>query len=158
VGFNKKEYEPNIPIVVNHPWHPSTDFKFFFAKRLSQSALDAETKYLGMKDEERPEAYREALIDLVIKMMSSPPEGFDDLVIPVGFSSEHGFPSETAQRQAAEQAMRVYFDDPAYPELETILVSAWKGYRVAALPTSFPQSVRSSEQADDSASGATSET
>lgn len=123
MGFSKNKNTKGLAIKVTHPWHPGAEFIFHFPKRLPQSALDAEKGFVGLKDDEREDAARLALIGVVAEMVTREPEGFDDFIV--------GGPRTLPER------MREYFDDPEQPELEQIIVSVWRGYKAAAIPAAY---------------------
>jgi hypothetical protein len=129
MGFTKSTSQKEIAIKLTHPWYPGAEFTFHFPKRLPESALNAEKQFLGLKDDEREEQYRKGIINVVAEMVVREPEGFDD------------FTADTS-RPLAER-MRDYFDDPEQPELEAILVSAWRAYRAAAMPSAYLKSPES---------------
>jgi hypothetical protein len=141
MGFSKADKQQQVSIVVNYF---GDSYEFTFLKQLPQSALDAEQSYIGMKDNERPEKYREALVNLVAEMVTQPPTGFDD------------FPK--VEKIPLTDRMRAYFNDAEHPELETILVAAWKGYKRAAVPAAYIKSVQDSSARSGDVSGATAKT
>jgi hypothetical protein len=142
--FSKEKWEPEIEIVVNHKWHPDTDFIFTFPKILPKAALDAEKTLLGLTDAERPDKSRLGVIDVVAKMCTRAPQGFD------------GFP--TTEPAQLEQAVREYFDAPHFPELEAIISTAWSGYRAAARPAAYAKSLSRDGAGDDQPPGAAAQT
>lgn len=134
MGFRKKGYSPEITIEVSHPWYPGSVFGFTFPKQLPQDALDAEGRLFGLKDEERGDASRKALIDVVARMVVREPSGFDDFPADVP-------PPNSRETVGLAERMRGYFDDPTQPELEAIIVSVWRAYRAAAIPSSYVKSL-----------------
>lgn len=164
MGFNKQKNSKEIAISVTHPWHPGAQFVFHFPKALPQSALDAEAKFLGLKDAERPEEYRKHLIDTVAEMVTQEPEGFDDFPgaserdeLEALRDAESAPGAKPDSRRATgisvleatldrirekplQARMREYFDDQSQPELESIIVSAWRAYRAAAMPAAYLKS------------------
>lgn len=124
MGFSKKDRATEITIGVKHSYYPDTVFYFTFPKRLPQTALDQESKFIGLKDDEIPDELRKQLIALVSEMITGV-TGFDD------------FPTD--ERPLAERA-KEYFDSPEDPELETIISSVWTAYKVAAMPQTFLES------------------
>jgi hypothetical protein len=166
MGFTKQGSQPEVGFAVRHAWHPGTQFVFYFPKRLPQAALDAEQTYFGVKDSERPDEHRLALIKVVAEMASSEPEGFDDFP---GAAEIAGLKDARAQleaeglteaargeikRRAGEmentlaavrqvslaKRMRDYFDDFTQPELEMILSGAWRAYKAAEIPAAYIKS------------------
>jgi hypothetical protein len=134
MGFNKKRYSPEISITVTHSWYPGEEFTFHLSKKLSQEARDAQSQYFALNDEERPEAYRQALVNIISKMVARPPEGFDDFIVPTGFASQE------EQLNALRDAVRDYFDDPLQADLEQILKSVWGVYLATAMPVAYLKS------------------
>lgn len=135
MAFSKQGNSKEVSVEVTHRWHPGALFVFHFPKRLPQSALDAEKSFLGLKDDERAEAHRAALVNTVAEMVTREPEGFDDFpeTVCVG-------PGTAAVSKNVADRVRVYFDDPEQPELEAIIVSAWRAYRAAAIPAAYTKS------------------
>lgn len=170
MGFKKKDSQTEVGISVTHAWHPGTKFVFYFPKRLPEAAVEAEQTYLGLKDSERPDEHRLALINVVAEMAASEPEGFDDFPgaeeiagLKAARTQLEAEDVTKAERQDARQEierrvgeleralaavrqtplaerMRVYFDDTTQPELETILSGAWRAYKVAAIPAAYIKS------------------
>ena len=170
MGFTKKDSQQEVGIAVTHAWHRGTQFFFYFPKRLPEAAVEAEQTYLGLKDSERPDEYRLALINVVAEMASEEPEGFDDFPGAAEIASLKAARAQLeeedltkAARQDARQEierrieeleralaavrqtplaerMRVYFDDTTQPELEAILSGAWRAYKVAAIPAAYVKS------------------
>lgn len=128
MGFRKGASPPDVQIVVEHKWHPGTQFVFTFPKVLPQAAADAERAFIALKDEERADAYRRALVGVVAEMVTAEPEGFDD------------FPTGNVTGSLADR-MRGYFDDPDRPELEQIIVGAWRAYKAAAVTAAYVKSL-----------------
>jgi hypothetical protein len=147
VGFTKKENPPEISIEVRHPWHPGSVFIFHFPKKLHQLALDAEQRFLGLTDDARPDEHRKAIIDTIAEMVIREPEGFDDFP-----DVNHVVKPGDGKRPLAPR-MREYFDDDSQPELETIIVSAWRAYRAAAVPTAYVKSLQSDGEGAGHVSG-----
>lgn len=141
MGFSKSNKEPDVSIVVNYF---GDTYELTFPKKLPQAALDAEQQFLGLKDDERGEKSREALVNLIAEMVTRPPKGFEDFSVVSGPS--------LADR------MRAYFNDPKHPELEAILVGAWKGYKAVAVPTAYLKSPENRSAPGSRLSGATSKT
>lgn len=137
MAFSKKDNSKEIAIVCTHPWHPGDEYTFYLQKRLPQSAIDAEANFIGLKDTERPDAYRVAIIATVAEMVTKEPDGFSD------FPSETIMPGSIGTKPLA-QRMREYFDDPAVPELEQIVVTLWRQYRSAAIPQAYLKSAENS--------------
>lgn len=163
MGFSKKENSKEIAIKVKHPWHPDSAFIFYFPKQLPETALAAERNFVGLKDDEREDAARLAMIGVVAEMVLREPEGFDDFpgaaevaelkAVCARLEGEELEADERArleerQRGLEEALARVretplakrmcdYFDDPAQPELEQIIVSVWRGYKAAAIPAAY---------------------
>jgi hypothetical protein len=125
--FSKKNYEPEVAVVVRHAWYPDSPFTFFFPKVLPQAALDAEKTYFGLTDAEGKDASRVALINVVAEMSTRAPQGFDDT-------------NGVASLPLAD-AIRTYFDDPSMPELEQIIVAAWTTYKQGARPQGYLKSL-----------------
>jgi hypothetical protein len=140
--FSKKDRTPDVAIQVNHKWYEGNPFVFYFHKKLPQSALDAEKGFLGIKESERDETSRASLIKLVANMVTKEPDGFSD------------FPRD--DRPLAERFIG-YFDAPDVPEFEAVIVTAWRAYKVAALPEGFPQSVQNNGSPASGLPGATGE-
>lgn len=144
MGFAKKDSAPEITIEVQHQFHPGTIFSFTLPKILPQAALNAEAEFVGLKDDERPEAYREALVGLVAELVTLPPTGFDDF-------------KDVIAPSLAER-MRAYFNDPAHPELESILVAVWRAYKAAVVPVAYTKSVQADSTSSSHLPGTTSKT
>jgi hypothetical protein len=125
VAFSKEKSGPEVSFELRHPWHPGSVFVFTFPKELPQAALDKAKHFLGLTDDERKDAVRVALIAAVGAMVSSAPEGFE------------GFPAD--ERPLADRFTE-YFDDPAHPELESLVAGAWRAYRAACLPAAYLKS------------------
>lgn len=135
MSFSKTDYSPEIIISVTHPWYPSETFLFFFPKRLSQAAIDADAAVFSLRDNERPAAARLAVINVVAEMCVREPEGFAD------FPTDAIMPEKLIAR-GLPQRVREYFDDPSKPELEAIILGAWRAYRASALPSAYLKSLQ----------------
>src|ERR1700759_3705513 len=128
MGFSKANYRDRFDVVVLHPQHPGDSYVFTFPKKLPQAALDAEKAFLALGDAATADDWRKALINVIAEMMTRDPEGFDDFPRePVVTLEGQRAPSLT--KRAVE-----YFDDPEKPELEAIIIKAWKEYKAAAVP------------------------
>jgi len=134
MSFSKANYAPEIAIAVSHAWHPGEVFTFYLPKVLPQAALDAEAAWIGVPSDERGEASRVALIQTVAAMLTREPEGFDD------FPGDKVMESGVHARPLRERVVD-YFNDPTKPELEAILVSVWRAYREASVPSAYLKSV-----------------
>ncbi len=150
MGFIKSTNEPDITIVVTHPWHEGDVYSFTFPKRLPQAAVDAEKRFLGLKDEARPDESRRALIETLAEMVTREPEGFDDF--PSSATEVDAPMGESLARRFVE-----YFDDYSQPEFESILVSVWRAYRASAVPDAFPSRIQDSGARDSNAARAASQ-
>ncbi len=150
MGFNKDKNEPDIAIEVRHPWHPGDVYTFYFPKKLPQLALDAEAKFLGLKEGERSDEYRKELINTVAAMVTREPEGFDH------FPTDEVLPAGQSPRSLSIR-MRDYFDDPNHPELESILVGVWRAYRASAVPSAYLKSLPADSKGDGSVSRGTAQ-
>lgn len=135
MGFSKVKNSKEVSIAVSHAWHPGAKFVFHFPKTLPQSAVEAEKTFLGLKEDERAEAHREALINAVGEMVTRAPEGFDDFPETVTLG-----PGSAGVSSKLSHRVCFYFDDPEQPELEAIIVSAWRAYRAASLPSAYLKS------------------
>jgi hypothetical protein len=140
--YSKQSYSDEIEIVVHHPYYPESPFTFTFPKRLPQSAVAAETCFLGLKEDALADEHRRALIETVAEMVTTAPQGFDD------------FPNEDAPTGSLAARFIAYFDDPSQIELEQILVSAWRAYRAAGIPTAYSKSISLNGKADGQSSDA----
>jgi hypothetical protein len=151
LGFSKTTYEPEVAIIVNHPLYPDSPFTFFFPKKMPQEAIDASTRFLGLKEDVREEESDKAFVEMLTAQMSRPPEGFDDLEIPKGFSSHE------EQLKAMRQALIEYFYDPSKPELSAMLLQAKRKYTEVMTPRGYLKSRENNDARDDTASGTTQE-
>lgn len=178
--FSKQKSGPEVSFELRHPWHPGTVFVFTFPKELPQAALDKEKHFIGLADDERKDAVRVALIETVGAMVSQEPEGFEgfpgaEQVAALKVAQEkltHDL-KEDVRRQIQREVERLngeleaaratplaerfkeYFDDPAHPELESLVTGAWRAYRAASLPAAYLKSREGSGAAGRvSASGA----
>lgn len=140
--FNKKDNSSEIAITCTHPWHPGEEFTFYLNKRLPQSAIDAEANFVGLKDTERPDAFRVAIISTVAEMVTKEPEGFSD------FPRQEMLPGGIVPNPLPAR-MREYFDDASVPELEQIIVTVWRNYRSAAIPQAYLKSAENSRPPSD---------
>lgn len=127
MGFRKSTNETEVAVVVTHKWHPGDEFTFYFPKVLPQAAIEAEGRFLGLKEDAREEEYRQLLIETVAAMVTRDPIGFDD------------FP--TSDAPLADRFI-AYFDDPSQPELQSILLSVWREYRAGAIPFAYLKSIQ----------------
>jgi hypothetical protein len=119
MGFSKKDYSPEVAIVINHPYYPETPFVFHFQKLMPKGADDALNALINLKEDERKEGYRSAWLNIVSELATKAPEGFDDFPI-----DERPLP----------ERMREYFDDAEKPEFASIIFRAWNEYQAAAIP------------------------
>ena len=182
MGFSKVTNAKEVSIVVTHPMHAGDRYVFTFSKLLPQAALDAQGRFLGLPDTARAEEWRTALVATVAEMVIREPEGFDDfpgaeqllrvaelnaqLDAPAGSRPKAFEPDaaraeiEARERELADirrrplaERMRVYFDDPEQPELEAIIVQAWKEYKAAAVPAAYVKSPEDSDAPSGESSG-----
>lgn len=165
MGFSKQSYDPVVSVEVHHAWYPREVFTFIFPKQLPQAALDREQSFFGLKDDARKDAHRVALVDMVAEMVESEPEGFEDFpgsaevkaIRELRARLEESLKEkdrreveaqirsaesllEVARRVTLSARFREYFDDPARPELEALVASAWRAYRAASLPAAYLKS------------------
>ncbi len=138
MGFSKRTNVPEVTIKVDHPWHEGQSFFFDFPKRLPQVAVDAEQEYIGLKETEQKDAFRVGLIKTVAAMLLRPPSGFDD------------FPQD--ERPLAERTLE-YFDDAAQVEFESVIIAAWRGYRMSAVSSVYLKSSKNNGARADDLSG-----
>lgn len=168
MGFSKNNYSDEIGIVVTHAWHPGEKFGFDFPKLMPQSALDKHKSFLALDEAAEADVYRVALLEVVGALLLREPTGFDDFPGArhvKAIAEEEARFSLDLQADAAQDvrdtntmlkkelaeirketlAFRVveYFNDPDKPELEAIIVSAWRAYRSAAMPSSYLKSLSS---------------
>ncbi|MDQ3649694.1 MAG: hypothetical protein M3458_05315 [Acidobacteriota bacterium] len=167
MGFTKKTNSNEIAIEVTHQWHPGQAFTFYFPKQLPQRALDAERDFLGLKETERADEYRLKLISLIAEMAQREPSGFEDFPGAAQIAAlrelderrqakgiktrDQGsllaeiekLDSELSEirRVSLPQRIREYFDDTTQPELEQIIIAAWRAYKGGALPSAYLKSV-----------------
>jgi hypothetical protein len=117
--FSKGTYQPNVEIAVVVPMLSDAQFVFTFPKRLSESAAKEQQTFLGMSAD-APDDYRKQLIKTVSEMIVKEPSGIED------------FPMDA---RPLPMRFTEYFDAPEQPELESVLVSAWRAYAVASVPS-----------------------
>ncbi|MGB7925585.1 MAG: hypothetical protein WCF57_20270 [Pyrinomonadaceae bacterium] len=134
MGFSKKSRSPEIEIQVNHAWYPGQPFTFYLPKKMPKSALDAESRFLGLKEDARVDEHRLALIETVSELVTREPEGFSDFL--------------KDERPLAER-FREYFDSPDDPELESILISVWRAYRASQVPNAYLKSRENNDERDN---------
>ena len=134
MGFTKASNEPEVRIEVHHNWHPGAVFAFTFPKRLPPAATLAESRFLALKEDARPDEHRLALIETVAQMVVREPEGFDD------FPGSSQAVSSLRDVPLLERFV-TYFDDPEQPELEQVIIAAWRAYRATSVPSAYMKSV-----------------
>ena len=154
MGFSKAHNKKEISIVVTHPMHPGDRYVFTFPKTLPQAALDAQGRFLGLPDTARAEEWRTALVATVAEMVIREPEGFDDFQ---RLTDEDRAAGMVNQRPLAERFVE-YFNDAEQPELEAIIVQAWKEYKAAAVPAAYVKSPEDSGAPGGESSGVPSTT
>lgn len=134
MGFSKSKNTDTIGIIAEHPYHPDTKFVFYLTKRASREAADAQSRFIGLPEDERPEVYREGLVETVAHLLAKEPEGFDDF--PTGDQPLH-------ERATA------YFDDAEQVEFEAILATVWRRYIAAAVPAVYLKSPQGDVEGGD---------
>jgi hypothetical protein len=142
MGFSKARYRNEFQVVVTVPMNPGDTYTFTFPKKLPQAALDAEKAFLSLGDTATPDDWRKSLIGLVAKMVLKAPQGFED------------FPEDGP----LDERVCAYFDDTEKPELEAIIIKAWKEYKAAAVPAAYIKSIEVRGAAGGDASGASADT
>lgn len=106
---------------------------------MPQEAIDASSRWLGLKDLERAEERDKAFVEMLTSQMSRAPLGFDDLSVNGNLA----------------QSLTDYFYDPSQPELLDLLLEAKRVYNEVTSPRGYFRRAESDSAGSSDASGAT---
>lgn len=124
MGFKKGASPKDVAVTVPAPWKSDGEYTFFFTRKPSREAVNANREFFGMSSEERTEEERKALVRAVAALSTREPEGFDD------------FPAADGDTSLAERFV-AYFDDESEPDFQKILLAAWNHYIVEGSPRAY---------------------